>query len=292
MKYIKLYEEFVLQELEDEYNIELDLYDNGDYMTLSKLVVSPDDRKGGVGTEVMNKICQYADEIGRDIYLTPDTSYGGTSKSRLEAFYKKFDFKKKPREDYKNRETMVRYNEAYKFDEFIEEKKKSTKSKVKKIDKKIGKLSDKQKDFIETAKELADSPKPSGKMQSSLAKVELKRAAAEIQTLNQQKQVEIIKSKIETAKEREKAAEEIGESVTNQDRVDLKDEDERMINIRHFHGSVQDLDNWLRDKIGETNPYKDTIMVNGPHKGQKDKSLPYQDFQNGESDLIRNRHAR
>jgi len=68
MKYVKLYEEFVLQELEDEYNIELDLYDNGDYMTLSKLVVSPDDRKGGVGTEVMNKICQYADEIGRDIY--------------------------------------------------------------------------------------------------------------------------------------------------------------------------------------------------------------------------------
>jgi GNAT superfamily N-acetyltransferase len=189
MKYVKLYEEFVLQELEDEYNIELDLYDNGDYMTLSKLIVSPDDRKGGVGTEVMNKICQYADEIGRDIYLTPDASYGGTSKSRLEQFYKRFDFKKKPRSDYKNRETMVRYNEEV-------------------------------------------------------------------------------------------------------DRVDLKDEDERLINIRHFHGSVQDLDDWLRDKIGETNPYKDTIMVNGPHKGQKDKSLPYQDFQNGESDLIRNRYAR
>jgi hypothetical protein len=62
--------------------------------------------------------------------------------------------------------------------------------------------------------------------------------------------------------------------------------------IRQFQGSVQDLDDWLRDKIGETNPYKDTIMVNGPHVGQKDKSLPYQDFQNGESDLIKNRYGR
>jgi N-acetylglutamate synthase-like GNAT family acetyltransferase len=292
MKYVKLYEEFVLQELEDEYNIELDLYDNGDYMTLSKLVVSPDDRKGGVGTEVMNKICQYADEIGRDIYLTPDTSYGGTSKSRLEAFYKKFDFKKKPKEDFKNRETMVRYNEAYNFEDFVEEKKSSTKSKVKKIVKKISKLSDEKKENIAQAKEFSDSPKPSGKMKSSLAKVKVQRASAEVERLNKQKEIEILKSKIRTAKEREEAAEEIGESAISQDRADLRDEDERLINIRHFHGSVQDLDDWLRAKIGETNPYKDTIMVNGPHKGQKDKSLPYQDFQNGESDLIRNRYAR
>ena len=60
--------------------------------------------------------------------------------------------------------------------------------------------------------------------------------------------------------------------------------------IRMFTGTVQDLDDWLRSKIGETNPYKDTIMVNGPHRGQKDKSLPYQDFQNGDSDLVKNRY--
>ena len=60
--------------------------------------------------------------------------------------------------------------------------------------------------------------------------------------------------------------------------------------IRMFTGTVQDLDDWLKSKIGETNPYKDTIMVNGPHRGQKDKSLPYQDFQNGESDLVKNRY--
>lgn len=75
-------------------------------------------------------------------------------------------------------------------------------------------------------------------------------------------------------------------------RVDLKDEDDKLLRIRHFQGSVQDLDSWLKSKIGETNPYKDVIMKNGPHKGQKDKSLPYQDFQNGGSDLIKNRHGR
>jgi hypothetical protein len=62
--------------------------------------------------------------------------------------------------------------------------------------------------------------------------------------------------------------------------------------IRQFKGSVKDMMSWLEDQGVETNPYKDTIMVNGPHKGEKDKSLPYQDFQNGKSDLIKNRYGR
>jgi len=76
------------------------------------------------------------------------------------------------------------------------------------------------------------------------------------------------------------------------DRVDLRGEDPRLLKIRHFQGSVQDLDDWLKSKIGETNPYRETIMVNGPHQGEVDASLPYQDFQNGKSDLIKNRHGR
>ena len=62
--------------------------------------------------------------------------------------------------------------------------------------------------------------------------------------------------------------------------------------IRQFKGSVKDMMTWLEDQGVETNPYKDTIMINGPHQGEKDKSLPYQDFQNGESDLVKNRHGR
>tara|TARA_B110000483_G_scaffold156082_1_gene185414 strand:+ start:527 stop:793 length:267 start_codon:yes stop_codon:yes gene_type:complete len=75
-------------------------------------------------------------------------------------------------------------------------------------------------------------------------------------------------------------------------RADLKDEDPIQLRIRHFAGSVKDIHSWLSDKIGETNPYKDTIMVNGPHKGEKDNSMPYQDFQNGKSDLVKHRHGR
>ena len=69
-------------------------------------------------------------------------------------------------------------------------------------------------------------------------------------------------------------------------------------NVIKFQGSVDDLHSWMSRKMkeqgldGETNPYKDTIMVNGPHKGEKDNALPYQDFQNGKSDLIKNRYGR
>tara|TARA_B110000285_G_scaffold227987_1_gene290219 strand:+ start:941 stop:1213 length:273 start_codon:yes stop_codon:yes gene_type:complete len=67
---------------------------------------------------------------------------------------------------------------------------------------------------------------------------------------------------------------------------------------RQFKGTVDDMHSWMSRKMkeqglsGETNPYKDTIMVNGPNMGQKDKSMPYQDFQNGDSDLVKNRYGR
>jgi len=79
---------------------------------------------------------------------------------------------------------------------------------------------------------------------------------------------------------------------------DFASENSDLERIRHFNGKLEDMHSWLSRKLkeqgldGETNPYKDTIMVNGPHAGQKDKSLPYQDFQNGESDLVKNRHGR
>ena len=68
--------------------------------------------------------------------------------------------------------------------------------------------------------------------------------------------------------------------------------------IRKFHGNVSDMHTWLSRKLkeqglsGETNPYKDTIMVNGPNQGEKDNSMPYQDFQNGKSDLVKHRYGR
>ena len=79
---------------------------------------------------------------------------------------------------------------------------------------------------------------------------------------------------------------------------DFASDNQDLERIRQFGGSVEDMHSWLARKLkenghdGETNPYKDTIMVNGPHQAEKDNSMPYQDFQNGESDLVKNRHGR
>ena len=51
--------------------------------------------------------------------------------------------------------------------------------------------------------------------------------------------------------------------------------------VRQFNGSIKDMHTWLSRKLkeqgleGETNPYKHTIMVNGPHMDDKDNSMPY-----------------
>ena len=62
---------------------------------------------------------------------------------------------------------------------YINEKAPSVKSKVKDINKKIGKLVSKKEDAISKAKEMADSEEPSGKMQASLAKIQLRQSESE-----------------------------------------------------------------------------------------------------------------
>ena len=97
------------------------------------------------------------------------------------------------------------------YNEFLNEKKNkknSIKSKVKKIDKKIKKTVGKQEDLVKTAKELADSPEPSDKMKASLAKVQLRQSSARAQELVMRKEAEILKSKIKTAKKKERATNE------------------------------------------------------------------------------------
>jgi hypothetical protein len=92
---------------------------------------------------------------------------------------------------------------------YIKEKAPSVKSKVKQINKKIGKLVSKKEDAINKAKELADSEEPSGKMQASLAKIQLRQSESEAEKLMLQKQAEILKGKIDTAKKKEKTTKDI-----------------------------------------------------------------------------------
>jgi predicted GNAT family N-acyltransferase len=112
MRHIKVFEDFInegmiLQELETEFNIELDLYDNGKWLELSRIVVPKESRGSGVGSKVMQRIIDLADTTNKKIYLTPSKDFGATSVNRLKTFYKEFGFVKNT---FKNetKETMVR----------------------------------------------------------------------------------------------------------------------------------------------------------------------------------------
>lgn len=107
MGYVKLFEEYVLTNLENTYDIELELWDNGDHLKLDKIVIPKKFQGTGIGSEVMQIIIDYADDNKKDIRLTPDTGFGGTSVSRLKKFYKGFGFVKN--KDFEFTDSMVRY---------------------------------------------------------------------------------------------------------------------------------------------------------------------------------------
>ena len=96
-----------MQDLEKELGIELDLWDNGDYLELGRIVVPKGSRGSGIGKEAMQRIIDLADKEGKDIRLTPSADFGATSVGRLEKFYRSMGFVKN--KDYKYKDTMVRY---------------------------------------------------------------------------------------------------------------------------------------------------------------------------------------
>jgi predicted GNAT family N-acyltransferase len=115
MKHINIFEDFinegmVLLELEAEYNIKLDIYDNGKWLTLSRIVVPKELRGSGIGSKVMERIVAFADNANKKIYLTPSKDFGATSLTRLKSFYKEFGFIKNTIKN-ETKETMVRLPE-------------------------------------------------------------------------------------------------------------------------------------------------------------------------------------
>lgn len=92
-------------------NVEIDVYGSPDRgYELSKINVPKDKQGSGLGTQVMNDLVTAADAEGARISLTPDTSFGGTSVSRLKDFYKRFGFveNKGKNKDFSTRNTMYR----------------------------------------------------------------------------------------------------------------------------------------------------------------------------------------
>ena len=101
-------EAYVLKELEPKFNVILDLYNNGKFLELTRIVIPKEKRGEGIGSEVMDKINEYADQNGLKIYLTPSKDFGATSTARLEQFYKQHGFIKNT-DKSETRNTMVRF---------------------------------------------------------------------------------------------------------------------------------------------------------------------------------------
>lgn len=93
--------------LTNEFNIKLDLAFNSMYNTiiLSRIIVDKNKRNMGIGTKVLQSICDFADLYNLRIALTPTTDFGG-SKNRLIDFYKQFGFINY--KGYEFKESMVR----------------------------------------------------------------------------------------------------------------------------------------------------------------------------------------
>jgi len=95
--------------LSNKYNILLDIYENPEYIVLSRIIIPKEDRNKGIGTSVMNDLIDYANTNKKDIFLTPSGDFGG-NKNRLINFYKNlgFVFNKGKNKDYRSRELMIK----------------------------------------------------------------------------------------------------------------------------------------------------------------------------------------
>jgi GNAT superfamily N-acetyltransferase len=78
----------------DNDEITLEVWDSGERLDLESIIIPKHLRKMGYGTKTMKMVTDYADNMNKPIFLTPDTSFGGTSIKRLIEFYKKFGFEK------------------------------------------------------------------------------------------------------------------------------------------------------------------------------------------------------
>lgn len=97
--------------LQNKYNVKLWLSTQGGYLILNELVVPSENRREGIGTQVMQELTEYADLHQLPTALTP-ASIGGdyTPPKILVKFYKKFGFlpNKGRNKDFRISELMIR----------------------------------------------------------------------------------------------------------------------------------------------------------------------------------------
>jgi len=91
----------------------LRLYKKDSDLILDMIAINKSERKQGIGSKVLEEICDYADQNHLRILLTTavkDTYHGTTSMNRLKSFYKKFGFveNKGRNKDFTTSHNMIR----------------------------------------------------------------------------------------------------------------------------------------------------------------------------------------
>jgi len=85
----------IFPSLDEKYNglIDYDIYYNEStgIITLSRIVVTENERGGGIGGKYLKTLINYANSIGATIALTPSSDFGG-DKEKLIKWYKKYGF--------------------------------------------------------------------------------------------------------------------------------------------------------------------------------------------------------
>ena len=89
--------------------LKMSLTGKGNTVTLNKIIIPEDQRGQGTGTQVMQRVIDWADQNGKTVALTPSKDFGGTV-SRLKSFYKGLGFieNKGRNKDFEISETMYR----------------------------------------------------------------------------------------------------------------------------------------------------------------------------------------
>lgn len=109
-EFLEKFQESLLKKFPLEH---LRLYRKGSDLTLNMVVVNKSERKQGIGSKVLEEICEYADKNHLRLLLTTavkDKYHGTTSMNRLKDFYKKFGFveNKGRYKDFSTTHNMIR----------------------------------------------------------------------------------------------------------------------------------------------------------------------------------------
>lgn len=88
--------------------VRLELYEKENKLQLDAIIVPKGMRKQGLGSKIMKQVIEYSENVNKPIFLSPDTSFGGSSFDRLVKFYKKFGFVKNV-DKHLDSHYMVRY---------------------------------------------------------------------------------------------------------------------------------------------------------------------------------------